>query len=134
MKTIVGILFTALVAVGLVGCASEPKQDEYAAVCVDPNTEQRLEDDACEQGDSDYLTHAVLWYLLLSNNAHVPGVGHHVTKSHFKTSKPKNARIKHVSESGYTYKAPKKTSNNGGSKKKSGWGGSKSKSGGSKRR
>lgn len=97
MKKIVvaWILALSVFATSLTACGEvSPQQDEYVAVCVDPNTEQRLEDDACEQGDSDFLTYAVLWYMLANSNHSYPAVGSHVTKSHFKTSKPKNAHVR----------------------------------------
>ena len=54
MKRILATLTVlALPLVGLTACG-EP-EPEYAAMCVDPNTEQRLEDDACEDGDDEYL-------------------------------------------------------------------------------
>lgn len=135
-KTLVGVILAGLMSMSLVACGEpESEQDEYAAVCVDPNTELRLEDDACDTSDDDFLAYAVIWYMLASHNSHIPGVGHKVSKSKVKTTKPKGAIIKKVSEKGYTYKAPakKKSSNNGSSnKKKSGGGFGGSKSGGSK--
>lgn len=109
MKILTGILFSALVAVGLVGCA-EPQQEEYAAVCVDPVSEVRLDDDACDSGDSEFMSNAIIWYMAFSAGRSIPAVGGHVTKSHFKTTKPKNVKVKSVPTKGYTYKAPTKDS------------------------
>lgn len=67
---------TALMAAGLTGCASSP---DYAAVCVDPETEERVEDDQCDD-DSDYngASSGFFWYYLGANSM-VPGVGGRAT-------------------------------------------------------
>lgn len=38
---------TALVAASLTGCSTEEEQPDYAAICVDPQTEQRTNDENC---------------------------------------------------------------------------------------
>ena len=67
---------TALAASSLSGCASEP---EYAAICTDPQTHQRVDDDQCDDGDQpeDYHGGAgFFWfYLATSSRARVPAVG-----------------------------------------------------------
>lgn len=49
----VAIGLTALVATSLTGCGSDNKEPEYAAICVDPQTNQRLDDDKCHD-DHEY--------------------------------------------------------------------------------
>ena len=63
---------TALMATGLTGCASEP---DYAAVCVDPETEERVDDDQCDD-DRDYngVGGGFFWYYL-GASSRVPSVG-----------------------------------------------------------
>lgn len=39
---------TALVAASLTGCSNDDDQPEYAAICVDPQTEQRTDDANCK--------------------------------------------------------------------------------------
>jgi hypothetical protein len=39
---------TALVAASLTGCSNDDDQPEYAAICVDPQTEQRADDANCK--------------------------------------------------------------------------------------
>lgn len=44
---------TALVAASLTGCSNDDDQPEYAAICVDPQTEQRTDDSNCKD-DREY--------------------------------------------------------------------------------
>lgn len=90
-RLIASLTVGSLLALGLVACG-EP-EPEYAAVCVDPDTELRLEDDACENGDDDYLAYAVLWYMLASSSHPYPAVGERADSRYFKSTRPKNARI-----------------------------------------
>lgn len=74
---------TALMAAGLSGCASSP---DYAAVCVDPQTEERVSDDQCDD-DSDYngAGSGFFWYYLASS-ARVPAIGGTATGGTFSGS------------------------------------------------
>jgi hypothetical protein len=76
-STSVALGVTALMASGLTGCSSESA--DYAAVCVDPETEERVDDDQCED-DRDY--HGVgagfFWYYLAASSR-VPAVGRAVS-------------------------------------------------------
>ncbi|WP_241153678.1 hypothetical protein [Nocardioides pantholopis] len=70
----VAIGITALAASGLTGCASSA---DYAAVCVDPETQERVEDKECDD-DSEYNGSSVgsgfFWYYL-GASSRVPAVG-----------------------------------------------------------
>ena len=72
---------TALMATGLTGCASEP---DYAAVCVDPETEQRVDDDQCDD-DRDYtgVGTGFFWYYL-GASSRVPAIGAPVSGGTFR--------------------------------------------------
>lgn len=65
---------TAVMAASLSGCASNP---DYAAVCVDPETEERVEDSQCAD-DGDYSsssgTSGFFWYYL-GASSRVPAIG-----------------------------------------------------------
>lgn len=68
---------TTLMAAGLTGCASEP---EYAAICTDPATNQRVDDDECDDGeepdDYDGTSGGFFWfYMATSSSNPVPPVG-----------------------------------------------------------
>lgn len=71
-STSVALGVTAVMASGLTGCSSSA---DYAAVCVDPETQERVEDDQCDD-DSDYngTSSGFFWYYLGSSQR-VPSVG-----------------------------------------------------------
>lgn len=98
-------------------------EETYVPVCIDPETEERLPDDYCEQGDDDFLMTALLVYMLYSSD--YPGVGHHV--KHYKKTKPSGVTFAKPSKKGYV--KPKANSGSG-YKPKSGGSGSKPKSSG----
>jgi hypothetical protein len=57
----VSLSITAAMALALSGCGSEePPADAYQAVCTDPNTQMRVDDDQC--GDDDRGHNGFLWY------------------------------------------------------------------------
>jgi hypothetical protein len=63
---------TALMASSLTGCSSSA---DYAAVCVDPETQERVDDDQCDD-DSDYTGggSGFFWYYL-GASSRIPAVG-----------------------------------------------------------
>ena len=71
-STSISLGITALMASSLTGCASSA---DYAAVCVDPDTQERVADDQCDD-DSDYngTGAGFFWYYLAARSV-VPGVG-----------------------------------------------------------
>ena len=74
---------TAVMASTLTGCATSA---DYAAVCVDPDTQQRVADDQCDD-DSDYNGSGggFFWYYLAARSV-VPGVGSTVSGGTFRGS------------------------------------------------
>jgi len=75
---------TAVVAAGLTGCSSSA---DYAAVCVNPETEQRVADDECDS-DSDYngSGSGFFWYYLAASRV-VPAIGAGVSGGTFNGSR-----------------------------------------------
>ena len=67
----VSLGITAVMASSLTGCATSA---DYAAGCVDPETEQRVDDDQCDD-DSDYngAGTGFFWYYL-GASAVVPAI------------------------------------------------------------
>lgn len=67
---------TAVMASNLTGCASSA---DYAAVCVDPETKERVDDDQCDD-DSDYhgAGSGFFWYYL-GASSRVPAIGQTTT-------------------------------------------------------
>lgn len=80
----VALTLTALSASMLTGCAAgEP---DAVAICMDPVTEERLDDDYCDD-DGGSVAAGYVWFYMLGSSSHpVPGVGHRVTKTHGSTS------------------------------------------------
>ncbi|MEU4606557.1 hypothetical protein AB0F43_26495 [Kribbella sp. NPDC023972] len=68
---------TALVAASLTGCSSEEEQPDYAAICVDPQTETRTDDDNCKDETEYHGSGAgFFWfYMATRGSAIVPPVG-----------------------------------------------------------
>jgi len=68
----VSLGITAVMASSLTGCATSA---DYAAVCVDPETEQRVDDDQCDD-DRDYtgVGTGFFWYYLAASSR-VPAIG-----------------------------------------------------------
>ncbi|WP_246081828.1 hypothetical protein [Nocardioides litoris] len=84
----VAIGVTALMAAGLTGCSSSA---DYAAVCVDPETQERVPDDECDDADDDYDGDSVgssgfFWYYLAASRSY-PGIGSRVSGGTFNASK-----------------------------------------------
>lgn len=89
----VNLTVTAMLAAGLSGCAEEEPDPEHAAICVDSNTQQRVEDEDCggdftdEQhlagsnnngGGGSAATSVFLWYFIARSFA-VPPLGGSIT-------------------------------------------------------
>ena len=57
---------TALLAAGLTACGSGGNDDEVNAVCVDAQTQERIDDDRCDDDPSDgsIAGSPFLWYFL----------------------------------------------------------------------
>lgn len=67
-STAVTVSLAAWVAAGLTGCSSGP---DYQGVCVEPQTQRRVEDDNC-RNDSSGGTGRWVYY---RNGSHAPAVG-----------------------------------------------------------
>ena len=80
----VALGITAMMASTLTGCASESA--DYAAVCVDPETKERVDDDQCDD-DRDYngVGGGFFWYYLGARSL-VPAVGSTVSGGTFRGS------------------------------------------------
>jgi hypothetical protein len=69
---------TALVAASLTGCSNDDdEQSDYQAICVDPETQQRTDDDKCKD-DREYHGSGAgfFWfYMATRGGAFVPPIG-----------------------------------------------------------
>ena len=74
---------TAVMASSLTGCATSA---DYAAVCVDPDTQERVADDQCDD-DSDYngVGTGFFWYYL-GASSRVPAIGQSATGGTYRGS------------------------------------------------
>ena len=75
---------TAVMASSLTGCATSA---DYAAVCVDPDTQERVGDGQCVGDDSDYdgVGTGFYWYYL-GASSRVPAVGQTTSGGTFRGS------------------------------------------------
>ena len=71
---------TALMASSLTGCASSA---DYAAVCVDPETQERVADERCDDDGGGGT--GFFWYYLAARSV-VPGIGQTATGGTFRGS------------------------------------------------
>lgn len=83
-----------LAATSVSGCAEEEQPATHTAVCVDPSTEVRVDDDRCDDND----TRMVWWYYPITH--HAPAVGHSVKGTPYTTSRPANAVVTTAPKSG----------------------------------
>ncbi|CAA9379784.1 MAG: hypothetical protein AVDCRST_MAG32-1448 [uncultured Nocardioides sp.] len=81
----VALGITAVMASNLTGCASAEESPDYAAVCVDPETKERVDDDQCDDdGDYNGVGGGFFWYYL-GASSRFPAVGSTVTGGTFST-------------------------------------------------
>ncbi len=89
-NTIATVALTAMIAAGLAACGeSSSDEPDYVGMCVHPETEERVDDDACDSDDSDYLTTALWWYMLTSSSRSVPAIGQTYNPDHGTYKVPK---------------------------------------------
>ena len=81
-STSISLGITALMASSLTGCSSSA---DYAAVCVDPATEERVPDDQCDD-DNDYNGGSGFFWYYLAARSVVPGIGQTATGGTFRGS------------------------------------------------
>ena len=72
----VPLVVTSMLATSLTGCAPAPEDDpQYQGICVDPETEQRIPDDQCDDDDGRSGFGGVgLWYFFLMGSR-FPAIG-----------------------------------------------------------
>ncbi|MBA3781527.1 hypothetical protein [Nocardioides sp. InS609-2] len=82
-STGVSLGVTALMAAGLTGCATSP---DYAAVCVDPQTDERVADDQCDDDRAYAGSGSGFFWYYLAASSRVPAVGSGVSGGSFNGS------------------------------------------------
>ncbi|MGF9753611.1 hypothetical protein AAII07_00275 [Microvirga sp. 0TCS3.31] len=81
-STSISLGITAVMASSLTGCASSA---DYAAVCVDPDTQERVADDQCDDASDGGGGTGFFWYYLAARSI-VPAVGQTATGGTFRGS------------------------------------------------
>lgn len=92
----------AVLAATSLACASGDDEEgdaTHAAICVDAQTEVRVDDDKCDDDDdNDGHTHMIWWYYPISY--HAPAVGSSVKGTPYVTSRPAGSYVSKVPSSG----------------------------------
>jgi len=72
----VPLVVTSMLATSLTGCSAPEDEPQYQGVCVDPETEQRIDDEQCDDDDgrSGGFGGVGLWYFFLLGSR-FPAVG-----------------------------------------------------------
>lgn len=112
----VAVAGLALLTTGITGCSFGAAEDDYAAVCIDETTQQRVDDGRCgDVGGTSFIA-PFLWYYIGRNATRLPAVGERVTGGTM--SRPSAGRI----GSGYAREGGAITKGGFGSRAKSGGG------------
>lgn len=86
------------------GCADEPAEADYAAVCVDQVTEVRVEDDRCPEGsDNTSMAGPNLWYFI-GRPYTAPAVGSKITEGSGSYARPSGSVGAAVRTGGFGFK------------------------------
>lgn len=80
------------VALALAGCSVAPSEADEIGVCIDPKTEQRIDDDKCTDGSEGWeSSDGSVWFWYSTTSGHTaPPIGQKVSKSHGYTGGPKS--------------------------------------------
>lgn len=80
-------------AVILAGCSVAPSEADEIGVCVNPRTEERIEDDRCPDGTDGWESEdGSVWFWYSTSSGHTaPPIGQKVTKSNGYTGSPKTS-------------------------------------------
>ena len=78
----------ALVVVTGCGSGQQDNREQAEAICVDPVSNNRVDDDYCDEDDDDY--HPGYGYFFFMPGMHIPGMGQ--SASHGSRTQPPNTR------------------------------------------
>lgn len=78
-------------ALVLAGCSVAPSEADEIGVCINPRTEERIDDDRCSDGSDGWESDdGSVWFWYGANSGHsAPPVGQKVTPSHGYKGDPK---------------------------------------------
>lgn len=127
----IALMAASFTSCGFLGSSSSDTGDDYAAVCIDKSTQQRVEDGRCGTNyNSNVMASPFLWYFLGRSATRIPAIGQSVTGLGGTTTKPTSGRI----GNGYPREGASITKNGFGNRAKSGGGSNSNSGGGSKSR
>lgn len=91
MVSTVGLV--SALAIALSACSVSPSEADEIGVCVDPKTEQRIDDDKCSDGSDGWESDdgSVWFWYSTSSGYNAPPVGQKVSKSHGYSGAPKSS-------------------------------------------
>lgn len=103
----VATAITATMAVTwMTGCGAPQNEADadYAQVCVDPETNQRVDDDRCDDDTHHSSAAPIWWYMPISSGSYgrMPAVGESVPNTALK-SKPATGKTTTISKAGGSY-------------------------------
>ena len=116
-SAVVAVAGLALLTTGLTGCSFGAAEDDYAAVCIDETTQQRVDDGRCRDVNGTSFVAPFLWYYIGRNASRLPAVGERVMGGTM--TRPTTGRI----GLGYAREGGAITKGGFGSRAKSGSGG-----------
>lgn len=75
------------------GCTVAPAEADEIGVCINPKTEERVDDDQCSDGSEGWESdNGSVWFWYATNSGHsAPPIGQRVTSSHGHVGAPKSS-------------------------------------------
>lgn len=91
MVNTVGLV--SALALALSGCTVSPAEADEIGVCINPKTEERIDDNRCTDGSEGWESEdGSVWFWYSTSSGHTaPPVGQKVTRSHGYTGTPKSS-------------------------------------------
>lgn len=91
MRSTIGLVSS--LAVVLAGCSVAPSEADEIGVCINPKTEERIEDDRCSDGSEGWESDdGSVWFWYGANSGHsAPPVGQRVSSTHGYVGTPKSS-------------------------------------------
>lgn len=92
-KMVHSVGLVSALALVLAGCAVSPDEADEIGVCINPRTDERIDDDRCTDGSEGWESDdGSVWFWYSTNSGHnAPPIGQKVTKSHGYTGGPKSS-------------------------------------------
>ena len=91
-KTCSTLGLVSALAVVLAGCSVAPSEADEIGVCINPKTEERIEDDRCSDGSEGWDSDdGSVWFWYSTSSGHsAPPIGQKINQSHGYKGAPKS--------------------------------------------